>query len=135
MENPILNSSNDLTTASAIGATRKTLNGLPLGEVAGEVALKTMGVSTPTKGAANVSVGHVTAGSAATLVVARPTRRSVLIRNTDATDSVYIGPATVSSSNGMLLKAGEAVAVSWVGLIQVVAAANTPVVAFFDEYD
>lgn len=87
------------------------------------------------KGAANVSVGQVTAGAAATLVVARPTRRGVLIKNLDTSLTAYIGPATVTAANGLELKAGESVVVSWTGLIQRFAASGSPVVAFWDEYD
>ena len=71
---------------------------------------------------------------AATMVIARATRKSVLIRNTDAAISVYIGPATVSAVNGMLLKAGESVPVDTTALIQVIAASGTPVVAYYETY-
>lgn len=87
-------------------------------------------------GAANLASSQVTAStSAATLAVARPTRTSVLFRNLDSSISVYIGPATVTSGNGMLLKAGESVAFTFVGLIQVIAASGSPVVSVADEYN
>lgn len=86
-------------------------------------------------GATNVAVGQVTTStSAATLVVARPTRRGVTIRNQDTSISVYIGPATVTAGSGLLLKAGESIYVTWTGLIQVIAASGTPAVATWDEY-
>lgn len=85
---------------------------------------------------ANQAAGQVTAGAAAaTLVIARATRSSVLIRNTDAANSVYIGPATVTALNGMVLRAGESVAIDTQGLIQVIAPAGAPVVAFYDTYN
>ena len=84
---------------------------------------------------ANQATGQVTATtSAATMVIARATRKSVLIRNTDAAISVYIGPATVSAVNGMLLKAGESVPVDTTALIQVIAASGTPVVSYYDAW-
>ena len=84
---------------------------------------------------ANQATGQVTATTlAATMVIARATRKSVLIRNTDAAISVYIGPATVSAVNGMLLKAGESVPVDTTALIQVIAASGTPVVAYYETY-
>lgn len=87
-------------------------------------------------GAARQANSQVTASTTAgTLIVARATRRGCLIRNLDATISVYIGAATVTSSNGMLLKAGESVVVSGVTLYQVIAASGSPVVAVIDEYD
>lgn len=93
-------------------------------------------VTTSQAGAANLAcaTGNVS-NVAATLAVARPTRRSILIRNNDAAINVYVGPATVSSTNGVLIKPGEAVALSYVGLIQVIAASATPSVSIADEYD
>jgi hypothetical protein len=88
------------------------------------------------QGAANVAVAQLaTSTSAATLVAARATRRGVTIRNHDTSISVYVGPATVTASNGLLLKAGESVYVTWVGLIQVIAASGTPTVGTWDEWD
>lgn len=92
-------------------------------------------VSSSPTGAANLATGQVTAGAAGTLVIARATRRQVTIKNTDAAITVYIGPATVTSGNGMPLKAGESITVRWVGLVQVLAASGSPVVAYMDEYD
>lgn len=85
--------------------------------------------------ATNMVTGQVTAGAAGTLVIARATRRIVTIKNTDAAITVYIGPATVTAGNGMPLKAGESISVRWVGLVQVLAASGSPVVAYLDEYD
>lgn len=88
------------------------------------------------KGAANLASSQVALStSAATVAIARSTRRSVLIRNLDTSISVYIGPATVTSGNGMLLKAGESLAFTFVGLLQGIAASGTPSVAVSDEYD
>lgn len=94
-------------------------------------------IVTPTEpvGASNLATGQVaTSTSAATLVIARPTRTSVLVRNLDTSISVYVGLATVTSGNGMLLKAGESCSFTFVGLIQVIAASGTPTVAYADEY-
>lgn len=87
-------------------------------------------------GTAHEANSQVTASTTAgTLIVARATRRGCLIRNLDAAISVYIGAATVTSSNGMILTAGESVVVSGVTLYQVIAASGSPVVAVMDEYD
>ena len=101
------------------------------------VVLLTTGIKIfKVQGAANVAVAQLaTSTTAATLVAARATRRGVTIRNHDTSISVYVGPATVTSSNGLLLKAGESVFVTWVGLIQVIAASGTPTVGTWDEYD
>ena len=87
-------------------------------------------------GAANMANGQVAATTtAATLVSARATRRSVTVRNMDSSISAYIGIATVSAGNGMLLKAGESISIDYTGLIQVVSASNSPNVAYLETYD
>ena len=87
-------------------------------------------------GAFNENNAQVTTSTTAgTLVVANRKRRSVLIRNTDATITVYIGKATVTAGNGMPLKAGESVVVDTTALLQVIAASGTPVVAYLETYD
>lgn len=87
-------------------------------------------------GAANLNNGQVAASvTAATLVAARSTRRSVTIKNLDAAITVYIGKATVTAGNGMQLKAGESISVDTTALIQVIAASGTPTVAFMETYD
>ena len=86
-------------------------------------------------GATSIASGQVTAGAAATLAAARATRRCVTILNTDALLSVYIGPATVTSGNGMLLRAGVQVRIETTALIQVLAASGSPVVTYMEEYD
>jgi hypothetical protein len=55
-----------------------------------------------------------------------------IIRNIDATNSVYIGDDEVSTTNGFLIKAGESFPVSWLGTdaagLWVLAVAGTPIV-------
>lgn len=88
------------------------------------------------KGAANVSVLRSTASSTAgTLAVARATRRGILIRNLDTSLTIYIGAATVTTSNGFPLLPGESAPFAWVGLIQVISVSGTPAYAAWDEYD
>lgn len=83
----------------------------------------------------NLANGQVTLStSAGTVVSSRATRRLVTIRNLDAAINVYIGVATVSSSNGMLLKPGESIDVPATALIQGIAASGSPVVAYLDYY-
>lgn len=88
------------------------------------------------KGAANIASGQVTATtSAATLIAVRSTRRSAVVRNLDSVITVYIGPATVTSGNGMPLRAGESMPIDSTALIQVIAASGTPSVAYIENYD
>lgn len=88
-------------------------------------------------GATNLATGQITStGTAATLAVARATRRSVLFTNTDATGSVWIGPATVTAGNGQKLSPGQACAFTWIGLFQVIDdGSDHCVVCVADEYD
>lgn len=88
-------------------------------------------------GATTLATSQVTStGTAATLVVARPTRRSVLLFNTHATASVWVGPATVTANNGLKLGPGASCPFTGVGLIQVIDDNSTHcVVCVADEYD
>lgn len=88
-------------------------------------------------GAANVAIAQVTAGaSSGVLVTARATRRSVLVRNTHATDDCYVGTGTVTSSNGFLLKAGESVPFYNVAALNCIrGGSNNITICYVDEYD
>jgi hypothetical protein len=88
------------------------------------------------KGAANYANGQVTAGAASgALVGARVTRRSVTIRNQDAANSVYIGAGTVTSGNGLLLKAGESISIDTTAAINCIRATADVAVGYFETYD
>ncbi len=84
-----------------------------------------------------MSNGQVAATNvAATLVAARSTRRSVTLRNLDATNSGYVGLATVATTNGMLLQALDSISIDFTGLIQVITATNTTAnFAYLETYD
>lgn len=87
-------------------------------------------------GAANTANGQVTASTtAATLKAANATRRSISIVNTDTAITVYVGIATVTTGNGFPLKAGQSISIDNIGLIQVIAASGSPVVAYLETYD
>lgn len=77
--------------------------------------------------------GQVTAGGAGTLVAANAARSKCTVRNQDSSLSVYVGEATVSSANGLLLKAGESRVFETPELIQVIAPSGSPVVDYIDE--
>jgi hypothetical protein len=87
-------------------------------------------------GPGTIATGQVTTSTTAgTMVAANATRRRCILKNTDASITVTVGPATVTTGNGMPLKAGESLEVRWTGLIQVISASGTPVVAYMDESD
>ena len=91
---------------------------------------------TTTKGGKRLANGQVTASTtASTLVAERINRRSVTIKNIDASITVYIGVATVTAANGMEVKAGESINIDTTSLIQVIAASGAPKVAFVETYD
>lgn len=63
-------------------------------------------------------------------------RQSILIRNLDASISVYVGKSTVTSSSttgGMLVKAGEYITITNSAPIYAIAASGTPNIAVFIE--
>lgn len=87
-------------------------------------------------GATNISITRATStGTATTLIIGRPTRSGLLIRNLDTANSVWVGGATVTTSNGFLIKAGETLPLTWVGLLQIIDDnTNHAAVAVVDEY-
>lgn len=107
--------------------------------IAGAVTLDSGSVPTAAsigKGAPNIANGQVTAsGTAATLVAARATRRGVTMKNLDTVITVYVGVATVTTANGMPLRAGESMSIDSTALVQVIAASGSPVVAYLETYD
>jgi hypothetical protein len=83
----------------------------------------------------SIATGQVaTSTTAATLVAARAGRRSVVIRNMDATIVVYVGPATVTAANGYALAGGGSVTLETSALIQVIAASGTPSVCYAETF-
>lgn len=92
-------------------------------------------VSNPV-GVPNLSVTQVTAtSSAAILAPIRVTRRTVTFDNIDATNPVYVGPATVSSTAGRKIPPNGSCSFTYTGLFQVIAPAGSPIVVVSDEYD
>jgi hypothetical protein len=84
--------------------------------------------ATPNWATAQVATS-TTAGTAAG---ARPTRVRCEIRNLDATNNVFIGPTTVTSANGVILKPGESRAFYTQTLLQAISSAGTPTIEVND---
>lgn len=74
-----------------------------------------------------------TSTTAATLVASNATRYKLTVYNRDAAISVYVGPATVTSSNGVIIPAGQSRSFKATILWQVIAASGTPTVDYVDE--
>lgn len=86
-------------------------------------------------GANTVASAQVTASAVAgTLAAARSTRRQVTFKNIDSSNTVWIGPATVTALNGQQLLAGESITVTGTILWQVIAPSGSPIVCVTDEY-
>lgn len=83
-----------------------------------------------------IATGQATLSTTASQVVAsNSARHTTSIRNLDASISIYIGAAGVTSSTGHLIKAGEAFTVVSTAAVYAVAASGTPAVSHFDEND
>jgi hypothetical protein len=87
----------------------------------------------------NVAFGQVASATTAggvTLLAARPGRRRVIFKNIDSSITVYIGGAgdTVSSSNSMVLLAGESIAIESNAGFKSLSASGTPSIAYIEEY-
>ncbi len=88
-------------------------------------------------GAPNLASGQVAATNvASTLVAARALRRSATLRNLDTSNSGWIGPAPIGSTNGMLLGPRDSISVDFTGLIQVITATgSTANFAYLETFD
>lgn len=75
-------------------------------------------------------------GSAAVIVAARANRRHVIVKNIDASLKVYVGEdASVTTSNGLELAAGESVTVETTQVVYGIAASGTPNVQWLEVFD
>jgi hypothetical protein len=91
----------------------------------------------PTAGTANVATGTATAGAASgVLIAARATRRKVIVSNTHATDAAWVGPGTVTSSNGYSLPAGQQATFETVAALNCLrSSTNNITLSFVEVYD
>lgn len=87
-------------------------------------------------GTATIAAGQATAGSASgALVAARATRRRVTLYNGHATDVLYVGAGTVSTANGLAVKAGTSVTLETVAAVNGIRGASADItVSFIEEY-
>lgn len=97
------------------------------------------GVQTPhviVAGTASITTAQRTLSTSASVVLAADNgRHSALIRNLDTTISIYVGATGVTSTTGMLLKAGESITITSKAALYAVAASGTPVAATLAEND
>lgn len=74
-------------------------------------------------------------GTATTIAAAQATRRSVTIRNQDLTNSGYIGPTNVNTSNGLLLNPLDSISIDYTGVIQGITAGDNVTFGYLETYD
>lgn len=88
-------------------------------------------------GAANISTEQEALSTTAeAALAARATRRSVLVQNLDTAETVWVGANTSTGpTTGIRLLPGESVRIYTTAAIWAEAGANTPTVAFLEEYD
>lgn len=86
-------------------------------------------------GASAIASGQAAPTStAATLVAARETRKRLILVNQGTVD-VYVGPATVTTSNGLKIPAGAALTLYTTALIQGITSSGTGAIHYIEEYD
>jgi hypothetical protein len=86
-------------------------------------------------GSSAVATGQVAStNSAATLLAARETRKYVTFVNHGSVD-VYIGPATVTTSNGIKLTPGSSITLHLTALVQAITASGTGAIHYAEVYD
>lgn len=87
------------------------------------------------QGGTAMANGQVTpTTTAATLVAARDTRKVVTLVNHGSVD-VYIGIATVTTSNGLKLPPGASIDLKTTALIQAITASGTGAIHYAEIYD
>jgi hypothetical protein len=91
--------------------------------------------STPGRPSEVVTAQVALSTTAAQVIAGNRARRSVCIRNQDASISVYVGPTGVTTATGILLKAGDPMTLYTTGPIFAVAASGTPTVGYLAEND
>lgn len=88
------------------------------------------------RGAASIAHGNGTAVTAAAVAIpARATRRSALLRNEDAANSLRYGGSSIDATHGGLLKAGEAVPLDTVAAVYVARVTADVAFSYVETYD
>ena len=92
-------------------------------------------VAAEAAGAPSIANGQVaTSTTSAELVAARKGRSRIVIKNLDASITVYVGTGTVATNTGMPVLAGESIALYTAAAINGRSASGTPSIAYVEEY-
>lgn len=78
-------------------------------------------------GTAFATAQYTPTAAAATLIAARETRKSVVIVNGSNVD-IFVGPATVTTANGIRVSAGASLTINTTALIQSISSSITGLV-------
>lgn len=87
--------------------------------------------------AANSVPLNGTAGGAATLAAARPTRVRLVITNEDPGLGIRVGPhtSTIDATHGMLVAPGQTETIYYTGAVDIAAVSGSPAYSGFEEYN
>jgi hypothetical protein len=87
-------------------------------------------------GTANMATAQASiTGGAVQIVGVRATRRAVVITNTHASLTIYLGSASVSTSTGHALPAGNSISIPFTGAIYGIVVSSTAVATALEVYD
>ena len=86
-------------------------------------------------GSDQIDTGQVSPTNvAATLIAARATRRAVLFVNQGSVD-VYVGPATVTTANGFVIKPNASLTLNTTALVQAITSSGTGTIHYVEEFE
>jgi hypothetical protein len=87
--------------------------------------------------ATNLTTGQASIGaSAASLVAARTNRRSVVVRNTHASQVLFLGKdSAVTTANGLAVPAGQATELTYDGQVFAIASGASTTVLFAELHE
>lgn len=89
------------------------------------------------QGATAFANGQVTVDTTVggvTVIAARETRKSSLVRNGGSV-AMYVGTGTVSTSNGFLVNPGEAITIMTTAAIKAITGSSSVTAYYVEEYD
>lgn len=82
-----------------------------------------------------LNTGQATAGAAAQLVAQNANRRSIVVTNTDSTNSIGVGTSSsLTTANGQIVPALQSISFQfYTGAIWIIAQAGSPKVSYAEE--
>lgn len=90
---------------------------------------------TPGGGSQIATANVATSTAAGVAAAARAGRRSVTVKNTDTSITVYLGGSGVTTGTGLPLLAGESITLETAAAVYAIAASGTPALRVVEIYD